>query len=180
MRQVWSLLIPKNRWLLYYSSHFLIYRTGITIIHNRYRFLLHAPKSYSTSFAQMLIRIVLYHMPVWIGRVNSPIDASYWRACRSECLSIQKNCGPIPNLNCDDYEENDFFCYRIVGSVFIIFLMLHSPNSSFHSRRVTDSSSLYIGSRLESIFCYYAVSVIFYTMEAVCRLFTSSLQVYCF
>ncbi|KAK8794490.1 hypothetical protein WA171_003612 [Blastocystis sp. BT1] len=42
--------------------------------------------------------------------------ASYWRACRSECLSIQKNCGPIPNLNCDDYEENDFFCYRILGS----------------------------------------------------------------
>ena len=134
MRQVLRLLIHKNRWSQYYSSYFLIYRTCITIIHSRYRFLPLAPKSYSTLFAQMLTHIVLYHMPVWIGGVNSSIDASYWRACRSECLSIQKNCGPIPNLNCDDYEENDFFCYRILGSVFIILLMLHSPNSSFRSQ----------------------------------------------
>lgn len=75
MRQVLRLLIHKNRWSQYYSSYFLIYRTCITIIHNRYRFLPLAPKSYSTLFAQMLTHIVLYHMPVWIGGVNSSIDA---------------------------------------------------------------------------------------------------------
>ena len=144
--------------------------------------------SLSSSCSQKLLNFICTnaypYCPVpyacWIGCVNSLLDASYWRACRSECLSIQKNCGPIPNLNCDEYEENDFFCYRVLGNVFLVLTIFHSPNSSFHSQKMTDLLFLCIGSPLESIFCCYAHSVISYTMEVVYLLFTSSLPDYCF
>lgn len=127
----------------------------------------------------MLIHTVLYHTLVGLVGWIHQIDSSFWKACRSECLSIQRNCGPIPNLNCDDYEENDYFCYRVVKNVFIFILIEISPNFNFPSLRVIILLSLCMVSLLGLIFCYCAVLVISYTMEIASQPFTSSLLLSC-
>ena len=108
----------KNKWFLYTSIVFmLIRRICMLSILAEKTYLVLARMICSTLSVLPFIHIVQYPMIVYSYILRLWIDASYWGPCKSECIALQDNCGPFEGIDCNDYEENDFFCHRAVSSV---------------------------------------------------------------